>query len=248
MRQFVFVLLLVAAPVSAAEQARIAVASNFLETATALAEKFAATSTHDIEFSSGSSGALYGQVINGAPFDAFLSADVERPRKLEAGGFSVAASRFTYANGRLVLLAAPQTALSADVESTLADTELRHFAIANPRLAPYGVAARQALETLGYWQSLEQQIVLGETIGKTFGLVITGNADLGMVASSQAVAGNDYRYIEIPATLHDEIQQQAVLLNRGADNTAAIEFLAFIRSDEGRRIIAAHGYGLPDSD
>lgn len=249
MHKFLILLLLAALPAAATEKARIAVASNFLDTASILVQSFEAATGHQVELASGSSGNLFGQIINGAPFDAFLSADAARPRQLQIDGFVVASTRFTYAKGSLVLLAAPGKVLESDLRLSLLSDEVRYLAIANPRLAPYGVAARQTLEALGILQELEQRIVQGESIGKVFGLVITGNASVGFVASSQLIARPDnYDYIDIPPSLHAPIHQQAVLLKSGQHNAAAVAFLEYLQTAEARSIIRMQGYGVTDSD
>ena len=230
---------------AAAETLTLAVAANFAAPLKELAEQYAGETGTEARISVGSTGTLYAQIRNGAPFDAFFAADVERPRKLEAEGLSVADSRFTYAVGRLVLWS-PKPDRVNDAGSILATERFTHLAIANPRLAPYGLAARQTLEKMGLWEALQPRLVRGENIGQTFHFVGSGHAELGFVALSQlphdpdgGIRGSHWR---IPAALYDPIEQQAVSLQ---DTEAVRDFMRFVRSDRGRALIRRHGYATP---
>jgi len=237
--------LLPGAPAQAAE-ALAAVATNFAEVMAALAPRFEAATGHRLRVSSGSTGKLYAQIQNGAPFDIFLAADQRRPKLLETAGDAVAGSRFTYAIGRLTLWSADERRIGADGAAVLRDGKFRHLAIANPKLAPYGLAAQQALTALGLWKPLQDRIVQGENIGQAFSLVATGNAELGFVALSAVlsprhkVKGSRW---DVPLNLYQPIKQDAVLLAHGADNAAARSFMGFIKSAEARKIVAGFGYG-----
>ncbi len=236
------VALLALAPAAArAGEVHVAVATNFAAPARALAAAFAAETGHRAVISDGSTGKLYAQIVNGAPFEVLLAADVERPRQLEAEGGAVAGSRFTYALGRLVLWSA--SAARGGGEDALRG-DFRHLAIANPELAPYGTAARQVLEELGLWENLQGRLVRGEDIGQTFQFVATGNAELGFVALSQTVGKGGSQWI-VPADRHAPLEQQAVLLARGRDDEAARAFLAYLRGDAARARIERAGYGVP---
>jgi molybdate transport system substrate-binding protein len=193
--------------------------------------------------SDGSSGKLAAQIANGAPFEAFLSADVERPAKLEAEQKVVAGTRFVYAVGKLALWSARPDLVKG--EATLRDGDFRHLAIANPDLAPYGAAARDVLQRLQLWDALQPKLVRGEDIGQAFHFVSTGNAELGFVALSQ-IAGNDAgsRWL-VPQDRYAPIEQQAVLLPPGRDDPAARAFLQFLKSDAARALIEGAGYGAP---
>lgn len=235
---------LIAAPAVPAGETVIAVAANFAPAARALAERFAAGGDAPLVLAFGSSGKLYAQVVNGAPYAAFLSADAERPGRLEAEGRTVAGSRFTYALGRLVLWSR-DPALVDDRGEVLRRGEFRRIAIANPRLAPYGAAAREVLRGKGAWEALQGRVVRGESVGQALQFVRSGNAELGFVARAQLRAlgveagGSAW---EVPAALHAPIVQQAVLLD---DDPTARAFLAFVRGEQGRAVIASLGYGLP---
>ena len=226
-----------------AGEARVAVAANFAVTAQRLAEDFRAASGHTLALSSGSTGKLYAQIKSGAPFDALLSADEDTPRRLEFEKFAVAASRFTYALGRLVLWS-PKPGFGD--ASALRSQPFARLAIANPRLAPYGLAARQTLEKLGLWEEVQKKLVQGENIAQTFQFVSSGNADAGFVALSQ-VRGARTRtgsHWLVPQRYHSPLRQDAVLLAAGAANDAARGFLAYLKSATAGERIRAHGYEL----
>lgn len=244
---FTTVALLLIAGRSAGDEIRVAVASNFVETFAVIAERFAGDTGHKIIRITGSTGKHYAQIMNGAPFDAFFAADAERPTLLEQQGTALPGSRFTYATGRLILWSPQPDYIDADGK-ILADAKIRHLAIANPRLAPYGRAAQQVLQALGLWHSLQGRLVRGENIGQTFQFVKSGNAALGFVALSQVkrpgqwVEGSLWR---VPQSLYSPIAQQAVLLR---ENQAARDFLAFVRNAESLQTIRDFGYGTPHAE
>lgn len=229
-----------------AAEALVAVATNFSDVLKTLDPKFETASGHRLRFSSGSTGKLYAQIVNGAPFDIMLAADTRRPELLEASVHGVAGSRFTYAVGRLALWSEDSARIGADGASALKGANFKHLAMANPKLAPYGMAARQTLESLGLWEALQGRIVLGENIGQAFSLVATGNAELGFVAlsalKSPGSAKGGSRW-DVPLDLYKPIRQDAVLLAHGRENPAAQAFLAFLQSADARKIIATFGYG-----
>jgi molybdate transport system substrate-binding protein len=241
LRTWLLIGLLGVAGQSAADEVRVAVATNFLGAMNALVERFEATRGHTVLLSAGSTGGHYAQIKNGAPFDAFFSADVERPRLLEAEGIAVPGSRFLYAVGRLALWSARADYVDADGK-VLETGKFRHIAIANPELAPYGAAARDVLTERGLWDRLAPRRVMGQDIGQTYSFVQTGNAELGFVAWAQlkqgkrAIAGS---YWLVPESLHRPIEQEAVLLR---DVPAARALLEFIKSPEAREILRNYGY------
>ena len=237
-------LLISSAPLFAAE-VRIAVAANFTDVSRKIAPLFEQATGHLSRISYGSTGKLFAQIENGAPFDVFLAADSQRPVRAENEGLAVPGSRFIYARGKLVLWSAKHTAFG-DAESYFKKTAFRHLAIANPKTAPYGLAARQVLKHLGVWQAIQQRLVRGESIAQTFQFVATGNAEAGFVAWSQVKAWKrDPGTIWlIPATNYDPIEQAAVLLKRGRDNPAALAYLRFLRSAVARKLIEDAGYAV----
>jgi molybdate transport system substrate-binding protein len=228
---------------AAAVEATVAVATNFVPPLRILVERYEAESGHRLKVVPGSTGKLYAQITHGAPFDVFLAADEERPRRLEADGLGGAGSRFTYAEGRLVLIRAG----GGPVEfNRLMDGGFRKLALANPKLAPYGLAAEQALRHAGVWDRVAARLVYGENIGQAYTLVATGNADAGLVALSQVKGMADPpSYWLVPSDWHQAIRQDAVLVKRGEGNPAAEDFLAFLRSGPAREIIRDFGYGTP---
>ena len=230
-----------------AEQLTVAVASNFSQPARALAEKFEATSGQPVRVTTASTGKLYAQIVNGAPFDVLFAADMDRPLLLEESELGVKGTRFTYAVGRLVLWSGESSMAGADCEHALANLGKRRLAIANLLTAPYGAAAKEYLEAAGLWQSVEPQLVYGENIAQTLHFVVSGGANFGLIARSQAM---DKRLPDaacswlIPQDMHAPLEQQAILLRRGEKNRTAAEFLSFITGPVGRQIIEEHGYSV----
>ncbi len=243
-RWLLAVLCLLWLPAGAAEL-RVAVAANFLPTMEALAEQFGAAADHAVLISSGSTGKLYAQIVNGAPYDLFFAADTERPALLESNGTGVAGSRFSYARGRLVLWSPDQHRVSAQPPH-IDPAAIRFFAIANPELAPYGAAARETLLSIGVWHDLAPRLVRGENVNQAFQYVVTGNAEAGLIARSQLTladetpAGSSWL---VPQDSHTPIEQQAVLLN---DSAVARRFAEFVQTTEARELISQHGYDLPE--
>jgi len=238
------VFLLLLAVHVAAEEIHIAVASNFSTTLKQIASRFEADTGHKIILVSGSSGKHYAQIINGAPFQLYFSADVKRPYLLDKQGLIQAGSRFTYAIGKLVLWS-PQINLVDKEAQVLQNGKFRYLAAANAKLAPYGKAAQQVLSKRGLWAKLHSRIVRGENIGQTFQFVKSGNAELGFVAFSQIKSPDklpEGSFWQVPESLYTAIEQQAVLLK---DNNTARAFLDYIKQDEAQTIIRAYGYGTP---
>ncbi len=227
-----------------AEQATVAVAANFAGPMGDLKTLFEEYGIHELTVVHGSTGQLYAQIINGAPYDLFLAADAERPRQLAEKGLGDVP--FTYALGRLALWTRHEEFSANLTVDALAGATFRRLAIANPQLAPYGVAARETLEAMGLWESMQPRVVLGENVGQAFAMVETRNAELGLIALSAALAyPSGAAYVTVPAQHHEPIRQDAMLLMRSRDNPAAQEFVGFLRSPEARRTIAAAGYELP---
>lgn len=224
-----------------AGETKVAVAANFTEAAKAIAARFKAKTGHDATLSFGSSGQFYTQIANGAPFEVFLSADVERPQKAEAEGLAVAGSRFTYATGRLVLYS--KTPGLVDGKGAVLKTgKFEKLSIADPKAAPYGQAAVETLTRLRLYDMLKPRIVQGASITQAFQYVQTGAAELGFVALSQVVGDPGGSRWVVPASDHTPIEQQAVLLKTGANSEAAKAFVAFLKSGEAKAIIKRYGY------
>jgi molybdate transport system substrate-binding protein len=227
-----------------ADTIRVAVASNFTLTMQEIAQQFEQRSGHNIELIPGSTGKIYAQILNGAPFDAFFAADSLRPELLEQAGRTLPDSRFSYAIGQLVLWS-PDPELVDDQGKVLQGDHFHHLAIANPKLAPYGKAAQQVLQNRHVWEKWQKKIVRGENIGQAFQFVQSRNAELGFVALSQlktSSAANTGSHWLVPVDLYDPVEQQAVQLT---DKQAATALMNFIKSDSARDIIQHHGYLLP---
>ncbi len=248
-RRFLCLSLYLPAIAFGAEELRIAVAANFVDTLNTLISAWPRPEDTNIVVSSGSTGKLYAQIVNGAPYDLFLAADAKRPELLEAAGLGVAGSRFSYASGRLVLWSPARDRINAvigrkppyfDIEAT------RFIAIANPKLAPYGNAAKQVLESLGIWEQLQSKLVRGENINQAFHYVQTGNAEVGMIALSQLIRtqqlGSGSHWM-IPKHMYDPILQQAIIIS---DQPAARNFSAFMQSTAAKNTLRQQGYGIPE--
>ncbi|MCC6797881.1 MAG: molybdate ABC transporter substrate-binding protein [Candidatus Hydrogenedentes bacterium] len=218
-----------------------AVASNFAEAQDALAKAFQAKTGHTIKVSPGSTGKLYAQVKNGGPFEIFLSADDTHVDKLITDKLALDATRFTYAVGRLALYA---PSLKPVAEGTLKSTAIKHLSIANPEVAPYGVAATETLKKLGLLDAFKDRTVYGENIAQTLQFVDSGAAEAGFVAYSQVKKFDAGTFWLVPTDSHAPIKQDAILLSTGKDNAAAIAYLAFIRSEDGQKIIESFGYSV----
>lgn len=246
-RAAIALLLALGAATLRADDVTVAVAANFAEPLTVLAADFTAQSGHRVLASSAATGKHYAQIVNGAPFEVFLSADADTPQRLEAEGLAVAGTRATYAIGRLALWSADPARIDG-TSAVLAGDTFSHLAIANPQTAPYGAAARAVLRGRDRWQALAPRLVTGESIAQAYQFVASGNAELGFVAWSQVsrdgqlVAGSAWL---VPQDRHPALRQDRVLLRRGADSAAAQAFLAYLSSAPARAIIERYGYSVP---
>ena len=244
-RPFVLLLLLCCALGARAEEVFVAVAANFIQPMEKIAAAFERDSGHKAKLAFGSTGAFYAQIRSGAPYQVLLAADDRTPLRLEQDGQGVAGSRYTYAVGRLVLWSRQPGLVDAKAE-VLRSGRFDKIALANPELAPYGAAAVQTLERLGLLAQLRPRFVRGENIGQAYQFVATGNAALGFVALSQVQVEGRLREGSawvVPEDMHTPIRQDAVLLNKGRDNPAAVALLQYLRSPKARAIIQSHGYG-----
>ncbi len=240
-----FALATTAAPAEA-NDVQVAVAANFAAPFQRIAADFAKETKHNAIVVTGATGVLYAQIENGGPFEVLLAADAATPSKLETEGLAVRGSRFTYAVGKLVLWSARPDFVDSGGD-VLGRGHFQHVAIANPRLAPYGSAAVQAIESLGLSAVLRPKLLTGESIAQVAQFVATGNAELGFVALSQVAAPGQAvvgSYWVVPARLYSPIQQDAVLLQRGATNPAALALCRYLKSEKARDRIRAYGYDL----
>lgn len=232
-----------------AETITVAIAANFTKAAEEIGAAWEEASGHDVRFSFGPSGKLLAQIQNGAPFDAYFSADTGRPQALVDSG--EARDFFVYAQGQLAVFSL-ELPVDERGEEILAHGAFRYLAAANPKAAPYGLAAQQVLEKRDLYQRYraEGKIATGESITQTFQFVTTGNAQLGFVALSQlrdpqSPVKDKGRVWMPPAEDYDPIEQGAAALTRSEHPEVVDDFLAFVRSEQGAAIIAKYGYETP---
>lgn len=229
-----------------ADEVQVAVAANFTAPIQAIAADFEKDTGHKLVAAYGATGQFYTQIKNGAPFEVFLSADDTTPEKLEKEGDTVKGSRFTYAVGTLALWSAKEGYVDDNGE-VLKKNEYQHLSIANPKAAPYGLAATQVLEKLKLTEATKAKIVEGQNITQAYQFVSTGNAELGFVALSQIYkdgkVSSGSAWI-VPASMHDPIKQDAVILNKGKDNAAAKALVEYLKGPKAAAVIKSYGYQL----
>ncbi|WP_299593853.1 molybdate ABC transporter substrate-binding protein [uncultured Microbulbifer sp.] len=226
------------------DETTIAVASNFTAPMQAMVNQFEAQSAHRVKVAFGSSGKFFAQINHGAPFDAFFSADAEKPARLIAQGLAEKTSLRTYAEGKLVLWSR-RDGFVDDQGLVLKSGQFHKLALANPKLAPYGAAAIEVLQHLKLAQSTRSQWVQGENISQTYQFVASGNADLGLIALSQVM--RDGKITEgsawlVPDSFYGPIRQDAVILKRGRENPALLAFWLFVKSPAAQATIRRYGY------
>ncbi|MBK1792456.1 molybdate ABC transporter substrate-binding protein [Persicirhabdus sediminis] len=223
----------------------IAVASNFASAAKVLVEAFKADHDINVTVSLGSSGKHFSQISNGAPYDIFLSADSQRPLKLQQSGLTKSAPK-TYAIGQLCLWSPDPKLVDPQGYILKSPNSFKHLAIANPKLAPYGKASSETLKHLELYQSLRSKIVTGENINQTYQFITSGNAELGFIAYSQVLNSANHKtsgsHWLAPQTHHPPIAQQAVLLS---NSPSAEIFYQFLFSPQAQEIIKMSGYLVP---
>lgn len=229
-----------------ADEVQVAVAANFTAPMQAIAADFEKDTGHQLVAAYGATGQLYAQIRNGAPFEVFLSADDSTVQKLESQGETLKGSRFTYAVGTLALWSAKSGYVDAKGQ-VLKDNQFQHLSIANPKTAPYGLAATQVLAKLGLTDKLKAKIVEGQSISQAYQFVSTGNAELGFVALSQIYKNGKVSVGSawiVPDDMHDPIKQDAVILNKGQDNPAAKALVDYLKGPKAAAIIKSYGYQL----
>lgn len=244
-RTTVAAVMLAAVMNASAAEVHVAVAANFTAPAKDLAPLFEKQTGHKLILSFGSTGMFYGQIKNGATYDVLLAADAKTPQKALSEGYAVEGTRFTYAVGKLVLWSADAGKIK-DGAALLTSGNFNKCAVANPKLAPYGLAAEETLKALKLFDKVSPKFVQGDNIGKTFNFVKTANADIGFVALSQVykngklTSGSGWI---VPQELYGRIAQDAVLLKQGQSPDAAREFLSFLQGAEAAKIKQEYGYG-----
>jgi molybdate transport system substrate-binding protein len=241
------VLLAMMAQVANAGEVNAAVAANFAAPVQQIAELFQKETGHTVKLSFGSSGKFYSQIKEGAPFDVFLAADERNPKLLEQDGLAVADTRFVYALGKLVLWSA-KPGFVDDKGAVLSKGNYNKIAYADPKLAPYGLAAQETLQKMNLWDKVQSKLVTGESITQTYQFAATGNAELAFIALSQIT--KDGKVTEgswwiVPSEMYTPIKQSAVQLSAAKDPAAAKAFITFLKSEKALAIIRGFGYGLP---
>ena len=241
---FILVALVATATLAKAAEVNVAVAANFTAPMQRIAAEFEKDTGHKAILSFGATGKFYSQIQNGAPFQVLLSADDTTPARLEQEGLGVTGSRFAYAIGKLVLWSRRAYFVDAQGE-ILRSGKFDRLALANPRLAPYGEAAVQAMTNMGLLAQLTPKFVQGENISQTFQFVATENAQLGFVALSQVFTDGKITQGSawiVPENLYTPIRQDAILLGKGKDDVAALALLSYLKTDSAKAVIRSFGY------
>ena len=250
-RRLVLVSYLLVFPSAQAQEIRVAAAADLKFALDEAGAQFEKQTGRRIIVSYGSSGNFFAQIQNGAPFDVLLSADIEYPRKLEAAGLAEPQTLYEYAVGRIVIWmpATARTDLAKLGWKALLEPGIERIAIANPEHAPYGRAAVRALRSAGIYEQVRGRLVYGENIAQAAQFVVSGSAQAGILALSLASSPpmRDGKRWEIPASMHDPIEQGGVILKSAKDKEGPRAFLAFLTSDAGRKILESYGFTLPAS-
>ncbi|MCT8165533.1 MULTISPECIES: molybdate ABC transporter substrate-binding protein [unclassified Pseudomonas] len=229
-----------------ADEVQVAVAANFTAPIQAIAKDFEKDTGHKLVAAYGATGQFYAQIKNGAPFEVFLAADDSTPAKLEAEHAIVPGSRFTYAIGTLALWSAKDDYVD-DKGEVLKKNAYQHLSIANPKAAPYGLAATQVLDKLGLTEATKAKIVEGQNITQAYQFVSTGNAELGFVALSQIYKDGKVQHGSawiVPAQMHEPIRQDAVILDKGKDSAAAKALVEYLKGPKAAAVIKSFGYEI----
>jgi len=230
---------------------RVAAAADLKFAMEELSKEFASRTGTKVDVTTGSSGNLFEQIQSGAPFDLFFSADMDYPKKLAELGFADPGTLLEYASGQLVIWtpANAQVSVAQDKWHALLDARIQKIAIANPRLAPYGRAAVDALQKAGIYEQVKTKLVYGENISQAAQFAQSGNAQVGIIAHSLALFPRmkGGKIWEIPADMHRPIAQGAVVLKNARNKAAALELLDFVKGDAGRAILENHGFAIPAS-
>jgi len=196
----------------------------------------------------GSSGNFFQQIQNGAPFDMFFSANLDYPKKLEASGLTEPGSFYPYARGKIVIWVSTESKL--DLNSglkILLDPSVKKIAVANPQHAPYGQAAVAAMQNENIYEKVKDKFVLGENISQTASFVVSGSADVGIVALALALSPNmkdKGRYAEIPSDEYPPIEQACVILAASKNKEAARQFLSFVKTSAIANVLRSYGFDV----
>ena len=236
----------------AQESLTVAAAADLQPVMTDIAARFERQSGATVKLSFGSSGNLFAQIENGAPYDLFFSADVDYPTKLQAAGLTEPGSLYQYATGKIALWASEGSAVDVSKGLSILGTgAVKKIAIANPAHAPYGRAAEAALKSAGLWGSISSKAVLGENIAQTAQFVQSGNADVGIVALSLVLAPGikgEGKYFVVPQDLYPPLQQAAVILKNSQHKNLARRFLQFVKSGEITSLFRQYGFSAGETE
>jgi molybdate transport system substrate-binding protein len=231
-----------------AQKLTIAAASDLQAAMQEVASAFEKETGAEVQVIYGSSGNFFQQIQNGAPFDMFFSANIDFPRKLEAGGLTEAGSFHRYARGKIVIWVPNDSSLTLDHGlPALLDPSIKKIAIANPLHAPYGQAAVSAMQKEGIYEKVKEKLVLGENISQTASFVTTGAADVGIIALSLALSPNmkgKGRYVQIPTNDYPPVDQACVILNSSKNKPLAQRFLAYIKSASASKELGTYGFDV----
>ncbi len=222
----------------------VSAAADLMPAFEELGQKFEQRTGVHVDFNFGSTGQLAQQIEAGAPVDLFAAANVSYIDQLEAKGLIVPGTKAVYARGRIVLWTRPDSSVPIETVRDLLSPQIKRIAIANPDHAPYGIAAREALQSAGIWEAVQDKLVLGENVRDTLRYAETGDVDVAIVALSLAIQGNG-RWTLIPQELHAPIDQALAVIRGTKHESEARAFAAFINSDEGRVVMRRYGFILP---
>ena len=228
------------------EPLRIAVASNFLNTATRVANQYEKNHSGSVELISGSTGKLYAQILNGAPYDIFLAADSVRPKLLAESDKGFSNTTHVYAKGRLALWAPKMNKDIKTCNASLLAIPASKIGLANPRTAPYGNAGMQTLDKLEYLSKIRNKLVFGENVGQVLSYLVTGSVDIGFISLSQVLNQDpDGRTCvwKVPNLYHPELTQSAIVLT--SEKASSLGFMEYLLSDSAAKIIRSSGYLVP---
>ncbi|MBF0380853.1 MAG: molybdate ABC transporter substrate-binding protein [Magnetococcales bacterium] len=245
--RYLFVLWLLFYPcVAASQTVHVAVAANFKQPMEKLADIFAAQTQHDLLISTGSTGKLYAQIVNGAPFQVFFAADQKRPTLLAQAGLADKQSQFTYAMGRLALWVPGSKNRNINREY-LHKKKARPIALSNPKVAPYGMAAKEVLQFTNSWKQHKNNMAFAENVGQTLAFVASGGVDSGFVALSQlkTIKADPKNIWIIPHQYYNPIRQDAVVINQHKSNPGVLALMKFLKTANSKNIIKAMGYAVP---
>jgi molybdate transport system substrate-binding protein len=231
-------------PPATADPLLVAAASDLQLVFPEIGERFTAESGQPVVFTFGATGNLTTQIENGAPFDVLAAANVAFIDRLAEQDLILPGSRRLYGQGRIALVVNRASGLAVTRLEELLDPAITPIAIANPEHAPYGQAAREALQSAGVWDEVEPRLVLGENVAQAMQFVQSGDAPVGIVAASIAGAA-EVASTALPAELHAPINQEMAVIKGTPREAAARAFVDFVNSPAGREILARHGFQSP---